>query len=599
MVDLRTEVNEQNTWNVKELFSDFQTWEKVFNQASEERSPPWPQFTAFKGRLSESPLVLMEALTIFLSISRQLEKLYTYVHLRHDEDITNVEHKNGYEKALALIHQFSECASWLEPEILGLPEELLKEYLASPALEKYLFYLEKMIRLKKHSLSKEQEELLAIANRALEVPYKAFASLNNADFKFDNAVDAQGNSHELTHGSYQLFLRNRDPVLRKSAFEAMHQKYANFENTLCELIHGQVQNHLFEAKARKFQSCLEASLKPKNIDLSVYHSLIEAVRNEIDALHDYISLRKKILNVEELHLYDLYVPLTAQLDIKLNYEEGEKAVIESVAPLGEDYQNQLRDGLQVRRWVDRFENKNKRSGAYSSGCYDSQPYILMNYKNILNDVFTLAHEAGHSMHSLLSRQSQPFHYASYPIFVAEVASTFNEELLMVHLKKQAKTKEEKIYLINQQIETIRTTLFRQTLFAEFELLIHELVEKNIPLSPALLKSEYLKLNQFYFGPGIVIDQLIENEWSRIPHFYYNFYVYQYATGISASIALAEKVLKGGKTDRDHYLAFLKGGCSKYPIDLLEMAGVNMRSPEPVKAAIGKFRTLIKELSALI
>jgi len=487
----------------------------------------------------------------------------------------------------------------MEPEILALPQSILDSYLTAPSLEKFRFHLEKLVRLKDHTLSEEQEALLALAQRALELPYKAFSSLNNADLKFGTVKDSQGQELELTHGSFQLYLRSRDRSLRENTFKSMHQKYADYENTLCELINGQVQTHVFESKARHYQSCLEAALKPKNIDLNVYHSLIAAVRSEIDALHDYCLLRRKLLGVDTLHFYDLHVPLTSELDIKMSYNEAEKAVIDSVAPLGEEYQRRLHEGLKVKRWVDRYENKNKRSGAYSSGCYDSFPYILMNYKGILGDVFTLAHEAGHSMHSYLSHENQPYHYSSYPIFVAEVASTFNEELLMTHLKKEAKSREEKIFLVNQQIETIRTTLFRQTLFAEFELLIHELVEKNIPLTPTLLKEEYGKLNSFYFGDSVHMDEEIENEWSRIPHFYYNFYVYQYSTGISASIALADKVLKGGNTEREHYLNFLKGGCSQYPIDLLKMAGVDMRSPEPVKAAITKFRSLVKELSSLV
>lgn len=597
MVLQRSEVDIGDIWNIEELYPSFQAWEHAYTQVCPKEQPEWPKLASYKGRLGE-PAILLEALTETFSISRQLEKLYTYAHLRHDEDITNQEHKNGYEKALTLLHCFAESTSWMEPEILALPQEVLERLLHSPLLAKYVFHLEKLIRLRKHTLSAEQEALLALAHRALEAPYKAFSALNNADFKFGSIEDSKGNTLELTHGSYQLCLRSRDRPLREKAFKVMHGKYAEYENTLCELIHGQVQSHLFESKARHYQSCLEAALKPKNIDLDVYHSLINAVRSEISALHDYVSLRQRILGVDALHLYDLYVPLTAELDIKMDYAEGEKAVIESVAPLGEEYQDILRKGLQEKRWVDRYENKNKRSGAYSSGCYDSMPYILMNFKGILNDVFTLAHEAGHSMHSYLSRKNQPYHYSSYPIFVAEVASTFNEELLMTHLKKQLKTKEEKIYLVNQQIESIRTTLFRQTLFAEFELLIHQLVEQNIPLTPELLKSEYTKLNRFYFGPSIIIDEEIASEWSRIPHFYYDFYVYQYATGISASIALAEGVLRGGQKEREHYLSFLKGGCSQYPIDLLQMAGVDMRSPEPVKAAIQKFRTLVKELAAL-
>lgn len=596
----RSETKEEDCWNVKNLYPSLTDWEKDFKQAtSSEAAPHWPELSSYRGRLGSSAAVLKEGLEKYFAIGRKLDKIYTYTHLRHDEEITEENHKKAYEKALGLYHEFKEESAWLEPEILALPKETLDSYLKDPILATYKVYLDKLIHLREHTLSTEQEELLALAGKALETPYKVFSSLNNADFKFPPAIDQQGQSRELTHGLYQLYLRDRDRVLRENAFKTLHRHYEGFENSLCELIQGQLQTHRFNAKARHYDSCLEAALKPKDIDTSVYKSLIEAVRSEISALHEYVDLRKKVLKLDELHLYDLYVPLTSHFDMRLTYPEAEKITIESVAPLGSDYQNALRDGLEKKRWVDRYENKNKRSGAYSSGCYDSFPYILLNFKGILNDLFTLAHEAGHSMHSLLSKQSQPYHYSRYPIFVAEVASTFNEELLVHYLLKNAKSKDEKIFLINQKIEDIRATLFRQTLFAEFELLIHEKVERKEPLTPALLKEEYRKLNAFYYGPNIVIDKEIDIEWARIPHFYYDFYVYQYATGISAALSLASRVLQGGEAEREQYLTFLKSGSSQYPLDLLKTAGIDMRSPAPIKTAIGKFRALVHELDQLL
>lgn len=596
----RDQVLEKDKWNVESLYPSFERWKQEFqNIFPEERKPRWPELAAFKGSLGKDPETLKQALEYLLDLSRKIEKLYTYAHLRHDEEIAQDIHKAAFQRITGILHDFAEEASWFEPELLSLPQETIDRAMLSDTLKDYHFHLEKLLRIKEHTLSPENEWILALAGKALQAAQRAFSAINDADFKFGKVSDSNGQEVVLTHGSYSLAIRSQDRPLRQSAFSAYHKQYSSYENTLCELLQGQVQNHLFNAKARKYSSCLEAALFPKNIEISVYKSLIEAVNDNLDALHSYVSLRKRILGVDELHLYDMYVPLTKNLDITMNYREAEQAVVEASAPLGKEYQEILRRGLEEERWVDRYENKNKRSGAYSSGCFDSMPYILMNYKELLRDVFTLAHEAGHSMHSFLSRKNQPYHYADYPIFLAEVASTFNEDLLTRTLLKKSKDPKEKIFLINQKIEDIRTTLFRQTMFAEFELMIHEFAEKNTPLTPALLKEEYRKLNARYFGSAAVIDQEIEIEWARIPHFYYNFYVYQYATGISAALALAEQVVNGGDKERLDYLSFLKGGCSKYPIDLLKMAGVDMTTPEPVHLAISKFRSLVKELEDLL
>ncbi len=596
----REDVLPRDKWNVESLYPSFEDWKREFGLLFPEgKKPRWPELAAFKGSLGKDPETLKEALEFLFDQSRKIEKLYTYAHLRHDEDIAKDEHKAWFQRIVGILHDFAEEASWFEPELLALPEETLDKAMKSDRLKSYRFHLEKLLRIREHTLSPENEWILALAGKALQASHKAFSAINDADFKFGSVKDKKGNEQELTHATYSLSIRSQDRALRQNAFSKYHNKYLSYENTLCELLQGQVQNHLFNAKARKYASCLEAALFPKNIDVSVYRSLVRAVNDNLDALHAYVSLRKKVLAVDELHLYDMYVPLTKDLDITMSYGEAERAVVEAVAPLGKEYQQTLKKGLEEERWVDRYENKNKRSGAYSSGCFDSMPYILMNYKELLRDVFTLAHEAGHSMHSYLSRKSQPYHYADYPIFLAEVASTFNEDLLTRTLLERSKNPGEKIFLINQKIEDIRTTLFRQTMFAEFELMIHEFAEKNIPLTPALLKEEYRKLNAKYFGEDVVIDPEIEIEWARIPHFYYNFYVYQYATGISAALALAEKVVNGGEKERADYLSFLKGGCSKYPIELLKMAGVDMTTPEPVNCAIDKFRGLVKELEGLL
>lgn len=590
MVIERNELPQSDKWNVEALYPTVADWEEELKRIS------WPEIATFKGRLGEGPETLKKFLDLSIGIERKLSKLYTYAHLRHDEDVGNDLCKKNFTQITFLYQDLQEALSWVEPEILSLSDEKLKNYLSSPVLKEYHFYLERTIRLKPHYLPAEQEELLASAGKALSASSKAFGALNNADIKFPSVKDSKGETHEVSHGSYQVYLRSSDRVLRQNAFQSMYHTFASYENTLCELISGQVQNHLFYARARKYSSCLEAAIFTNQIDPSVYHNLIATVRRNLPALHNYMKVRKKMLGLSELHMYDLHVPLVQSVEMKFSYEEAEKKVIESVAPLGSIYQKELGSGLTQGRWVDRYENARKRSGAYSSGCYDSMPYILMNFQNTFNDLMTLAHEAGHSMHSLLSNKNQPYHYSGYPIFLAEVASTFNEELVFSQMMKQDLKPEVRRFLINQKIEDIRSTFFRQTMFAEFELKIHEFAEKNVPLTPSLLKEEYRKLNVDYFGPDLVVDSEIDIEWARIPHFYYNFYVYQYATGISAAHALFEKVTQEGDSARDKYLRFLSSGSSQYPIDLLAAAGVDMRRPDAVESLIKQFSFLVAQLS---
>jgi len=599
MVLLREEVAKEDQWNVEDLYTNIDAWNQHFTESFPEKDPKWPNIAEHKGKLGEGAARLKEALSQILNTQRTIEKLYTYAHLRHDEDITNDMQKAAYQKILSIIHVFAQETSWFVPELLSLSSEQIDAYLNDPQLQDFRFHLEKMIRIKKHTLSRESERLIALSGKALQTTQKAFLALNDADFKFGKVRNSREEEKELTHATYGIYIRDHDRALRQHCFKQYHSMYSDYENTLSELLLGQIQSHLFNARARNYSSCLEAALYPNNINQSVYHSLIQAVNANLDALHDYVSLRKTVLGVKELHLYDMYVPLTKELDITMPYEEGKKVVIASVSPLGKHYQDALAKGLSEQRWVDLYENKNKRSGAYSSGCYDSMPYILMNYQELLRDVFTLTHEAGHSMHSLLSRRHQPYHYSDYPIFLAEVASTFHEDLLTRFLLERTTNREEKIFLINQKIEDIRTTLFRQTMFAEFELLIHELAEKEIPITPNLLKKEYTDLNAKYYGQEIVMDSEIAIEWARIPHFYYNFYVYQYATGISAALSLSDRVVGKGEQATEDYLSFLKGGSSRYPIDLLKSAGVDMTTPEPVNQAISTFRHLVNELKELM
>lgn len=596
----RKDVPDQDRWNLASLYPSLEAWQTELRALVASDTPPFfASVSAYKGKLGESANNLLKTLQAYFATERKLRKLYTYAHLLHDEESTLEEPKKAYSTITNIYHQFSQETSWMQPEILGLEDARIAEYLSDPALSEYHFFLEKLVRLKPHTLSEASEELIALAGQALETPQRAFSAINNADFKFGTIKDSAGNDKELTHATFGMYLRDSDRTLRQNAFTTLHKKYAEYENSLAEMLSGNVQGHLFEARARNYSSCVESALYPKNIDVEVYKALIEAVHSRVDLLHRYMRLRKKVLGVSELHYYDLYVPLVPSVDFSYSYEEAEDLIIKSMQPLGDKYVSLLKDGLKTGRWVDRYENENKRSGAYSSGCYDSMPYILMNYKGILRDVFTLAHEAGHSMHSLLSRQSQPYHYSDYAIFVAEVASTFNEEFLMQTLVAQAKTDAEKAFLLNEKLEDIRGTLYRQVSFAEFELFIHDAAEKRIPLTPQMLKDKYLELTRFYYGPDVVLDPEVAIEWARIPHFYYNFYVYQYATGISAALALAEGVRHEGQKATDRYLAFLSSGSSGYPIDLLAKAGVDMRTPQPVSNALNEFEAYLDQLETIL
>lgn len=596
----RAAIDKKYHWNVEALYASWEDWEQDLDQwGREENDPHWPELIPFRKTWNQKPENLKSLIELCCEIDRHLSKLYTYTHLRHDEDVAEEAAKKAHSRVVSLLYAFRQETAWIEPEMLQLSEEELDKIIKSPVLKDYLFYLEKITRLKKHTLPTPEEELLAMSGKALETASQAFGAFNNADLKFPPIEDSQGKARELTHGKYLLYLRDKDRKLREASFKTLHHSFSAFENTLCELLSGQIQRHVLEMRARKYKSCVEAALFPNQIDVKVYSSLVHAVRTHLPALHRYMYLRKEAMGLDKLHLFDLHVPLVKEVEMGMSYEEATKLIIESVAVLGEDYQRALNQGLTQDRWVDRYENARKRSGAYSSGCYDSMPYILMNYHGTFNDVMTLTHEAGHSMHSLLSRQNQPYHYSQYSIFVAEVASTFHEELLLSHLLTQVKSKEQKAFLINQKLDDMRATLLRQTMFAEFELKIHNFAEQGMPLTPGLLKAEYRKLNEEYFGPDVHVDEEVDIEWARIPHFYYNFYVYQYATGISAAHALIDKVLAGGEKAREDYLTFLSSGCSRYPIEVLELAGVDMRTPQPVEAAMRHFDALVTELSELL
>ncbi|WP_420422678.1 oligoendopeptidase F [Simkania sp.] len=504
-------------------------------------------------------------------------------------------HKNAYDRISLLYYEYDNETSWIQPELLQLDDVTFQTYLKAPELKDYQVYLNKVYALKPHTLSSDKEALLSLAGKALQTPQKAFSLLNDADLKFPQIETETGEKKDLSYGSCLLYMQSKDRTLRKNAFVELHKQYEQLENTICELINGQVQNHIFMAKARHYPSALHAALTPHQIDIDVYHNLINTVRENIGCLHRYIKLRKKLLGVDQLHCHDLHVSLVPEFEKKYTFDEAKTAILESVSVMGSDYQAALEKGLGEERWVDLFENKRKRSGAYSSGCYDSIPFILMNFHGTLRDVMTLSHEAGHSMHSYLSNHGQPYQYSHYPIFLAEIASTFHEDLLFRYFVEKASSHQEKCYFLNQKIDDIRSTLFRQTQFAEFELKLHVLAEQGIPLTPTTLKEAYRQLNIDYYGPDLTADPEIDVEFLRIPHFYYNFYVYQYATGISAASALVQRVLAEGESARDAYTKFLSSGSSKYPLELLQEAGVEMHSKEPIEKLLNRFDGFVTDL----
>lgn len=586
-----------DTWDLTPLYRSLAEWKKdLQDEASIDYSGLAAPYVAAQSLTEEQ---LSDLFLLYFRLERRIKKLYTWAHLYHDQDTGNDEAKQALQRITSRYHDFSEKFSWMEPKILSHTAEQLATFVASAKLVPYKTLLERLLRLKPHTLPAEQEALMAMSGRALEAASKAFSAINDADFRFADVTDSSGNVYPLTHATYGVLMRNSDRTLRQHAFETLHSTYQSYENTLAELLNGQAQRHLFQARARGYSSCLEAALFPNNIPLSVYHNLINTVRSHTYVLHAYVRLKKEVLRLPKLAPWDLYVPLTEEAHTTYPFDEAVQLVLDAVQPLGSSYVQRLHDGLTKSRWVDRFENLNKRSGAYSSGCYDSLPYILMNYKGQLRDVFTLAHEAGHSMHSDLSR-TQPYHYSDYAIFVAEVASTFNEELLSNELlRRNANNPSVRAAILNEKLEDLRATLFRQTLFAEFELFLHERAERGEPVTPAILGQKFRELNEFYYGKDLELPAPVNAEWSRIPHFYYNFYVYQYATGISAANALVARVLGGGEQESNQYLKFLQGGCSSFPIDLLRNAGVDMCTAAPIERALARFSSLIDEFSSAL
>ena len=592
MIAERKDVPDDNKWDLTPLFETDEAWEQLFSEVDKALG----RYGDFRGHLKDSVRVFKEAIEFHLGLTRKIERLYTYAHLKSDEDKSDQFYLGLHQRALNVHTRASEMASFMTPEIQSMPDAVIDRYLADEILGEYLFYLEKILRYKPHTRNESEEQILAMSRELAGAPSQVFGQLDNVDLNFGTVTDEGGNEVELSHGNFTTFLINPRPDIRRQVFFQYYQVYQDHKHTLAATLAHSVKKDFFYSRARVFENCRASALFGDNIDEAVYDNLIETVKANLAPLFKYLNFRQTVLGLEELHFYDTYVPIIADVQFNMPYEEAVEVCARAMQPLGDKYARILENGL-LSGWVDRYENRGKRSGAYSSGCYDSRPYILLNYEeNNINSLYTLIHEAGHSMHSYFSRKHQPYVDHDYTIFVAEVASTFNEDLLSRYLLELYRDDPKmKAYILNREIDNIRATLFRQTMFAEFEKNAHAVIEANKPLTLDVMTEIYRQLLETYFGNTLVLDPELSLECLRIPHFYSAFYVYKYATGVSAAIALADRVVNGGDAARQAYLDFLKLGGSKFPLDELLDAGVDMRSPEPIKLAIDHFDHLVEQL----
>ncbi len=590
----RSEIREQDKWAIHDIYATDELWEADLEKAK----ALTPRIAAFAGKLGQSAQELLDYMKLQEEIALLADALGNYAMRRSDEDARVSKYQAMVGQLMSTYVGLNAAASFATPEIMAIEDETMEKFYAEqPELERYRRALNDIRRRRAHVLTPAEEKLLAAAGEMANAPDTIYGMFNDADVTFPDAVDSEGNRHPLSQGTFISYMESPDRALRKSAFENLYHTYGSYKNTIAAVLSAQVKQLQFFAQARKYGSSLEASLDATNVPTAVYTNLIEAVHKNMDKMHRYVDLRKKLLGVDELHFYDVYTPLVDDVDKKANIEDAKKLVLEAVKPLGEEYGKVLKQGFESR-WIDVYENAGKRSGAYSAGA-KVHPFVLMNYTGTLDSQFTLAHEMGHAMHSYLSNHNQNPLDADYVIFVAEVASTCNEALMMEYLLGKTTDKKERAYLINYFLEQFRTTLYRQTMFAEFELNIGKMAQEGTSLTPDVLNEEYRRLNHLYFGDNIVLDDEIAMEWMRIPHFYYNYYVFQYATGFSAAIALSRRILREGEPAVKDYLGFLSGGCSKSPIDLLKGAGVDMSTTRPVEEALALFGELIDEMEALM
>ena len=590
---LRKEILGKYRWKLEMMYERDALWEEDFQRVR----GLLPQMAALKGALLQSPATLSEGLNLRDEIETLLEKLYAYAKMRKDEDNTLKEYQELEDRAQGLVAEAGAALSFIVPEILSADQETTARFLQSEALALYRHHLKDLTRLKEHILSEKEEEIISLANEVLQGPHNVFVMLSSADLTFPHIKDERGQDAALTYGRFLEYLQSPDRRVRRDAFEGMFSSFHSYRNTFNAALSTEVKKNLFLTRVRRYPSALEYYLDRDNIPPAVYRNVVDTVNRNLAPLHRYVALKKKALGVDKVHFYDLYSPLTGAPEQKYSFEEAGEMVLKSLAPLGDEYTSKVREGLNGG-WIDVFENKGKTPGGYSYGTYTSPPYILMNYTGTMEDVFTLAHELGHSMHSYYSRGSQPFVYATYTLFSAEVASTTNETLLVEHLLKTSPPAE-KTSIVNRYLEGIRATFYRQALFAEFELLIHTLVEQGEALTADKLSERWLELNRRYYGPDFAADELLGVEWARIPHFYYNFYVYKYVTGFAAGTYLGKALLSGAEETRRRYLNFLKKGSSGYTLDILNEAGVEMKTPAPLEETVALFRRLVGELEAAL
>ncbi len=592
----REEVPTELTWDLTSIFATDEAWEQEFAEVQAMLG----QADRYKGKVAEGAKGLFETLQFSDQVGQRFGKLYVYSHLKHDQDTTNSKYQAMDSRVKSLGAKLSAALSFITPEILALDEATIEKYVAdNDELKLYEQSLKELNLGRPHILSAEKEELLAQLSEVSNASGQTFSALNNADIEFPKVKNDEGEEVPLTHGSYISFLESDNREVREGAFKAMYETYGKFRNTFASTLSGNVKAQNADAKIRNYQSARHAAMSNNFIPEKVYDQLISTIHDNLHLLHRYVSLRKQVLGLEELHMYDLFTPLVKEAKMDMPYDSAKKVMVESFAPLGKEYQETVQKGLDSR-WVDVLENKGKRSGAYSSGTFGTNPYVLMNWQNNMDNLFTLAHEFGHSMHSYYTRANQPYPYASYSIFVAEVASTCNEELLFDHLLNTLEDPQQKIYLLNHWLDGFRGTVFRQTMFAEFEHIIHEMDRNGEALTAEKLTEVYYNLNKQYFGDAMVVDEEIGLEWARIPHFYYNYYVYQYATGQSAATALSKQILEEGQPAVDRYINnFLKAGCSNFPIEVLKAAGVDMESPAPIAEACKVFEEKLNELEKLL
>jgi len=593
MAKKRETIESQYKWNLDTLFTSDEAWEKTFKEVSNSLG----DFEEFKGSLTQDADTLYKAFKLSETSGRQLSNLMTYARMKSDENTKDTHYQGLSARMESLYGQYREATSFFLPELIQSDEAHIMGLLEDERLKLYTQHISNILRARPHTLSQESENLLAQASELMSTPSNAFGMLSGADLKFPS-VEKDGETYDISHGSFVPLLMNEDRKLREEVYNKYYGVFTDHKNVFASLLSSEVKKNIFNAKARKHSSARASALFENNVPESVYDNLIDAVHNNLDAMHEYIDLRKKMLGVDELRPYDLYVPLIDNVDMAFDYESGKQTVLDSLQVLGDDYTSVVEKSY-TDGWIDVYENEGKRSGAYSWGTYDSKPYILLNYHDKLSDVFTLTHEMGHSMHSYYTRKTQEHVYGNYSIFVAEVASTTNEALLNHHLLSRVEDKREKLYLLNNYLENFRGTVFRQTMFAEFERDIHAAVESGKALTSETLSQMYRDLNEKYYGPSLKVDDYLSLEWARIPHFYYNFYVFQYATGFSSAEALAKKITTEGQPAIDAYFDFLSAGCSDYPIEVLKKAGVDMNTSEPVDKALDTFRSLVKEMKSLL